>query len=75
MVKKGEGLLSFFNEFLLFIDIVVYEFEIKLVDIDVFRVGMVRFRFFFYGSQFGFVLDFKILVFMLDLVSLVDFNY
>lgn len=50
MVKKGEGLLSFFNEFSLFIDIVVYEFEIKLVDIDAFRVGMVRFRFFFYGS-------------------------
>lgn len=74
MAKKGEGLLSSFNEPSLPIDIVVHEFETKPVDIDALRAGMVRFRFLLHGSQPGSVPDPKILASMLDLVSLVDFN-
>ena len=75
MTKKGEGLLSSFNEPSLPIDIVVHEFETKPVDIDALRAGMVRFRFLLHGSQPGSVPDPKILASMLDLVSLVDFNH
>lgn len=69
MAKKGQGLLSSFNEPSLPIDIVVHEFETKPVDVDALRTGMVRFRFLLHGSQPGSVPDPKILASMLDLVS------
>ena len=69
MAKKGDGLLSSFNEPSQPIDIVVHEFETKPVDIDALRAGMVRFRFFLHASQPGSVPDPKILASMLDLVS------
>ena len=67
--RKGDGMLSSFNEPSLPIDIVVHEFETKPVDVDALRAGMVRFRFLLHGGQPGSVPDPKILASMLDLVS------